>query len=197
MSCLRTVLGVSGRLAVGLFVLFAWYAAVHAQMPSVEFLGERFVKKFADAKNAGDQFAEFGLERETLKDWSKLVTFHHYPQAENDPKRVTANVAKLVRHRHQHADVQRFENLTSGDAMITFYASAPASEIVELNVFRYTRAADGNGLMSAQFSFRFTLGETDADDVKALRSRAVYEMARFPMAAVNAHFGRAPDRPLP
>ena len=78
MSCLRTVDRMSVRLIAGLFALVACCVAMQAQVPSVDFLGERFVKKFADAKNVADQFTEFGLEREPLKDWSKLVVFHYH-----------------------------------------------------------------------------------------------------------------------
>jgi hypothetical protein len=111
--------------------------------------------------------------------------------------RATADLAKLVVQRDKRADIRILKDTASSEAMIHFLASAPTSDIVEVNVFKYARSADGNGLISAQFAFRFTLGETDADDVKALRRRTVDEMARFPMSTVNAYFGRIPGRQSP
>jgi hypothetical protein len=194
MSGLRAVLGTA---IAGLFALTTWCAVAQAEISSVEFLGERFVKKFADAKNVADQFTEFGLEREPLTDWSKLVVFHYHPQSGRDPKRAAANLAKLAAQRDQHANPELLTNSAKTEAMTHFFISKTDSDVVELNVFRYAQAADGSGLVSAQFAFRFTLGETDADDVKSLRRRAVEEMGRFPMATVSAHFGRTLDWPAP
>jgi uncharacterized protein len=159
------------------------------EQPTVEFGGERFVKKFEDAKNPADRFAEFGLESEGLDHWTKLFVFHSHPQSGNDPKRGTGNLAKVVMQRYKDANIKFLFSDTTSEAIIHFLVRPPKSDLVEVNVFKYARAANGKGLVSAQYAFRFALGEMDAEDVNNMRYRAVDEMAKFDMTAVNGYFG--------
>ena len=83
---------VSRRVVLSFGVLAASGALAYADAPTVEFVGERFVKKFDSAKNRADKFTEFGLEIESIDRWTKLFVFHSYPQGGNDPMRATGNL---------------------------------------------------------------------------------------------------------
>jgi hypothetical protein len=178
------------RVAFLVVALLLGYPA-GAQTSAVGFGGDTYVKKFEGSKSAPDIFVEFGLAPEPIEKWSKLFVFHSQPQSGNDPLRAATNLAKTVKAHNKDARFRIIENKTSREAIIDFLTSAPNSDIMEFNVFKFTRAVDGKGLVAAQFAFRFTLGEVDGNELSKIRQRAVADMARFDMAAVKDHFAKS------
>jgi hypothetical protein len=158
-----------------------------AQGHAITFDGQAYVKKY-EAEQAHDRFTEFGLDGETLDTWTKLVTFHSFPQSGNDAKLEAGNLIKFIRQRDPAVRFGLIENPLTKEAIVDFLLSPKDSEIVEFNVFKYAPAPDGVGLIAAQYNFRFKLGEVDGEEMKKIRQRAIDEMAKFDMAAVRAHF---------
>jgi hypothetical protein len=165
--------------------------AASAEPVSVSFVGEQFVQKHTSSANKADQFAEFGLVKEPIDKWNKLLVFHYHPQSDKDASRAAAQLAKIVLQRYKGADIRILKNDANGEAMIHFMLAAPNSDIVEVNVFKYAKAPGQDGLISAQVALRFELGEADPNEIKQARMRAVDEMARFPMQTVADYFAAA------
>ena len=153
-------------------------------MAAVDFGGERFVNQFEGPHQTG-QLAEFVRADETVQTWTKLVGFYSYPELGNDAARGAAGLVQVLKQKNLKFTI--LNNPKTAETMVDFLAFS--NETVEFNVFKYAPAA--KGLVAAQYARRFKLGELDADDVKALRKRAVDEMARFDMAPVKAHFAPA------
>jgi hypothetical protein len=167
-----------------LLCLLLGFSLAGAGTAIVDFGGERFVNQFEGPTKTG-RLVEFVRANETVKTWTKLVGFYSYPDLGNDATRGAAGLAQVLK--QKNLKYQLINNPKTAEAIIDFLAFA--NETVEFNVFKYAPAA--KGLVAAQYAYRFKLGELDADDVKALRKRAVDEMARFDMAPVKAHFAQA------
>lgn len=174
---------------LALLVLITSVSFAGADAPSFQFGGERFVKKFEATGGAPNAQVEFGLENETLKDWTRLVTIHSFPQGGNDAMRAAANLANLIRQRHKGAKYTVITNPNTSETIIDFLIAVPNSELMEFNVFRYTPAR--NELVALQFARRVKLGEIDAEELSDIRQRAINEMAQYEMAPVKAYFGKA------
>jgi hypothetical protein len=166
-------------------VLIASISFAGADAPSFQFGGERFVKKF-EAGRAPNLQIEFGLETEALKDWTRLVTIHSFPQGGNDAGRAAAKLANLIRERHKGAKYKVITNPNTSEAIIDFLIAVPNSELMEFNVFKYTPA--GNELVALQFAQRVKLGEIDPEELAGIRQRAIKEMAQYEMGPVKAYF---------
>lgn len=172
-----------------LLLLVASVSFAGAGAPSFQFGGERFVKKF-EAGRAPNQQIEFGLENETLKDWTKLVTIHSFPQGGNNAGAAAAKLANLVRERYRGAKYKVITNPKTSDSIVDFLIAVPNSDLMEFNVFKYTPT--GNELVAMQFARRLKLGEVDAEELSDIRQRAIKEMAQYEMGPVKAYFGKAP-----
>jgi hypothetical protein len=170
---------------LALLVLVASVSLAAADAPSFQFGGERFVKKF-EAGRAPNLRIEFGLETETLKDWTRLLTIHSFPQGDNDAERAAAKLANLIRERHKGTKYKVITNPNTSEAIINFLIAVPNSELMEFNVFKYTPA--GNELVALQFAQRVKLGEIDAEELAGIRQRAIKEMAQYEMGPVKAYF---------
>ena len=173
------------RFLVG-FVLFL-AAASAAQAQSVSFGGERFSQKYRQNVNASHSYVELGRDGESLKGWTKLVTLHAFPQAD-DPKAAVGALARTVRQRDKSAKMGLMANDATGESLLDFLAVQ--GDVVEFNVFKYAPAGNGRGVVAVQFARRFRLGELDANDVRQLRQRAVNEMAAFDVSPARAVLAR-------
>jgi hypothetical protein len=172
---------------VALLVLTTgWFA--QAAPASFKFGGEDFVQKFEVKGRAPNAQIEFGLATEPLKDWTRLVTLHSFVQNGNDAKRAAATLANLVRERYKGAKYRVISNARTGEATIDFLIPVPNSELMEFNVFKYAPA--GSELVAFQFAQRVKLGEIDADELRAVRERAIGEMTDYDMASVKVFFGK-------
>ncbi len=177
------------QMFAALFLIAGFFLqAAHAEPASVNFAGEQFLQKHTSSANKADQFAEFGLAEEPIEKWNKLFVFHYHPQSGKDASRAAAQLAKTVLQGYKSADIRILKNDANGEAMIHFMLASPNSDIVEVNVFKYAKAPGRDGLISAQFALRFTLGEADPKEIKQARVRAVDEMARFSMQTVAEYF---------
>lgn len=177
------------RKILALLLLLLSTSLAAAETASVTFDGERFVKKHEVSGNPAAVMVEFGLEGESLPGWNKLVSLHSFPRGGNDAPRAAANLMKLVKDRYQDAPVQLLTNDKTSEAVIDFLISAPGSDVVEFNVFKY--APVGNEIIALQYARRFKRGEFDAKGFDALRQRAVDEMARYEMTPVRTYFRKS------
>jgi hypothetical protein len=173
---------------LALLLLIASASFAMADVPSFQFGGERFVKKFEVAGLAPNAQIEFGLETETLQSWTKLVTIHSFPQGGNDAMRAAAKLANLVRERYKGAPYKVITNPKTSEAIIDFLIAVPDSELMEFDVFKYTPV--GNALVAMQFARRVKLGEIDAEELSDIRQRAIKEIAQYEMGPVKAYFGK-------
>jgi hypothetical protein len=176
--------------AIVLLLLLCAAALAHADAPTFVFGGETYVKKFEVQGTAPNAQVEFGLATESLEDWTRLVTLHSFTQSGNDPERAAAALANLVRENYKGAPLRLMASPQSTEAIIDFLISAPNSNVMELNVFKYARA--GDGLVAFQFARRIKFGEVDGAALRDIRERAINEIAPYDMGPVRAFFGKGP-----
>ncbi len=168
-------------------------AALAADTPSVEFDGQRYSLGYEDQAalpdgQPGEGLAEFTLPGESVEDWSNLFAFHSYPEMGNDPAAAAEMVGKVVKETNKDANYAVVVNEKTGDAIIDFLTWAPESDVMEFNVFRYARAADGRGLVAMQYAKHIKLGEIDVEGMRELRATSVANMADMDMAQAQAYF---------
>lgn len=181
------------RLLPVIAALLVPVALAHAAPEAVEFAGQRYTLNFADAATLpdgepGEGLAEFTLPGETVDNWSKLFAFHAYPEMEADPVAAVEAVGKAVKETNKDANYAIVANDKTGEAIIDFLTWAPESDVMEFNVFKYARAADGRGLVAMQYAQHIKLGETDVEGMRALRARMVADMAATDISQAQAYF---------
>ena len=176
------------RHLLALLFLCAATAFAAADTPAFTFGGERYVQKFEVKGRAPDAQIEFGLVGESLEGWTKLLTLHSFTKNGNDAARAVTVLANLIRERHKGTKYGVISNPKTTEAIIDFLLPVPNSELMEFNVFKYAPA--GNELVALQFAQRIKLGEVDADQLRAIRAKALDAMANYEMAPVKAFFGK-------
>ena len=175
------------RRVAALLILLGAAALAHADAPTFTFGGETYLKKFEAQGLAPNAQVEFGLASESLEGWTRLVTLHSFAQGGNDAGRAAAALANLVRENYKGAPLRLMTSAQSAEAIIDFLISAPNSDVMEFNVFKYAPA--GDGLIAFQFARRIRFGEVDGAALREIRERAVSEVAQYDMAPVRAFFG--------
>lgn len=183
------------RLLPVAIAVLAWVSLAHAEAPSIEFAGERYTLNFEDQAqqedgSPGDALAEFTLPGETVNEWSKLFAYHAYPEMGDDPVAAVKMVGKVVKETNKDANFAIVENEETGEAIIDFLTWTPESDVMEFNVFKYARAADGKGLVAMQYAQHIKLGEIDVDGMRALRTRSVQDMADTAISQAQTYFAR-------
>ncbi len=171
---------------IALFLVAATMLA-RADDTTVAFDGQTYRLDYQDAAKQpngqqGDSLAEFTLPGETVKDWTKLFAFYLFPQAGNDPVVMAEEMGKATKETNPDANFKVIKETKTGDAIIDFLTWPPDSDVMEFNVFRYTRAEYGPGLVAMQYAQRFKLGDMSVDQFRALRAHAVDAMAETDMA---------------
>ena len=181
------------RLLTLFAVLLASISLARADTPAVVFDDEHYALAFEDQATlpdgeAGDAIAEFTLPGESIDNWSKLFAFHAYPEMGDDPVAAVETVGKVVKETNKDANYAIVTNDKTGEAIIDFLTWAPESDVMEFNVFKYARAADGKGLVAMQYAQHIKLGELDAEGMRALRTHSVQEMADTAISQAQAYF---------
>ena len=180
-------------------VLLASVSLARADTPAVVFGDDRYTLAFEDQATlpdgeAGDGIAEFTLPGESVDNWSKLFAFHGYPEMGNDPLAAVEAVGKVVKETNKDANYAIVTNDKTGEAIIDFLTWAPESDVMEFNVFKYARSADGRGLVAMQYAQHVKLGEIDVEGMRALRQRTVDEMATEDMTQAQDYFAKKRGR---
>ncbi len=181
------------RLLPVLAALLAFVSLARAETPTVEFGGEQYTLNFEDQAvlpdgRPGEGLAEFTLAGETVEDWSKLFAYHAYPEMGDDPVAAVKVLGKIVKETNKDANFAIIENETTGEAIIDFLTWAPESDVMEFNVFKYARAANGKGLVAMQYAQHIKLGDLDVEGMRALRTRSVDDMAATDIAQAQNYF---------
>ena len=187
------------RLLSVAIAMLAWVSLARAEAPSIEFAGERYTLNFEDQAqqedgSPGDGLAEFTRPGETVNDWSKLFAYHAYPEMGDDPVAAVKMVGKVVKETNKDANFSIVENEETGEAIIDFLTWAPESDVMEFDVFKYARAADGKGLIAMQYAQHIKLGEIDVEGMRALRASSVQEMADTAISQAQAYFARKQEK---
>lgn len=161
--------------------------------PPVEFGGERYTVNFQDQATQvngepGEGLAEFTLAGETVDNWSKLFAYHWYPYVADDPVAAAQMLGKVVKENNKDANYAVIEDEKTGEAIIDFLTWTPGSDVMEFNVFRYARAADGKGLIAVQYAQHIKLGELDVEGMRALRASSVEDMAATDVSEARRYF---------
>ena len=159
-------------------LLAAWPAAAPAQPASVSFEGERYVRRFEQRQGAV-RVVEYTRERETLKDWTRLVAVRHFPDVA-DPKSAATTLARVVREHNPQARADVIAKDDGSEAIVDFLTWAPGDDRLEFNVHRYRRVAGTPGVIAWQFAWRFRSAEfaDPTATVRAHRKRFVDAMLR-------------------
>jgi hypothetical protein len=181
------------RMLPVLVALLASVSLARADTPAVEFDGERYTLNFEDQATEadgqpGDGLAEFTLAGETVDNWSKLFAYHAYPGMGDDPVAAVQMLGKIVKENNKDANYAIIASEKTDEAIIDFLTWAPESDIMEFNVFKYARAANGQGLVAMQYAQHIKLGDLDVEGMRALRTRAVEAMAATDISQARAYF---------
>lgn len=160
--------------------------------PTIPLGRDRYVEAFEDSSGASDRFVEFTRPGESVETWTRLVTVHWFPNERGTPAQASQRLAALAEQRDSGANPLLSENATASEAMVHFVASAPGSNMAEVNAFKYALSADGRGLVALQYAVRFVAGGTSPNEVRAARMRAATDVRSFDMALVRAIFRGAP-----
>lgn len=176
------------RFLLGFFLMLAAAAPAAAQTPAVEFLGQKFEKKFegGDPKD-GSKFTEFGLPPEPIKEWTRLVTYRHYPKREADAVKSAHALARNVMARDKGARHAVIANEKTKEAIVDFLTTVKDDEM-EFDVFKFT-LAPGGGLVATQYAYRFKLPNMTVEEMKKIRTAAIAEMAKYDQKKNFEHFG--------
>jgi hypothetical protein len=161
------------------WIVMAWMpAAALAQPAAVTFDGERYVQRF-EQRQGDVRVVEYTRERESLKDWTRLVAVRHFPQV-RDPKAAAANLARVVREHNPQARAEVIAKDDGSEAVVDFLTWAPGDDRLEFNVHRYRRVAGTPGVVAWQFAWRFRSAEfaDPTATVRANRKRFVDAMLR-------------------
>ena len=180
-------------------VLLASVSLARADTPAVVFGDDRYTLAFEDQATlpdgeAGDGIAEFTLPGESVDNWSKLFAFHAYPEMGDDPLAAVETVGKVVKETNKDANYAIVTNDQTGEAIIDFLTWAPESDVMEFNVFKYARSADGRGLVAMQYAQHIKLGEIDVEGMRALRKRTVDDMATEEITQAQDYFAKKRGR---
>lgn len=120
------------RLVAAILLLLAASGFAAAQSaPSFAFAGEKYVRAFEDT-NGPDHFMEFTRPGETVENWTRLVTVHHFA-LQATPQQMAAQLVKNAAAAYPKSDPDIRETAAAGEAMVTFVAAAPGSDTAEIN----------------------------------------------------------------
>ncbi len=108
----------------------------------------------------------------------------------DDPVAAVQMVGKVVKETNKDANFAIVENEKTGEAIIDFLTWTPESDVMEFNVFKYARAANGKGLVAMQYAQHIKLGDIDVEGMRALRARSVDDMAARPLLRRRHYFAR-------
>jgi hypothetical protein len=167
--------------------------ALAAEAPTVEFNGQRFTLGYEDQASLpdgqpGNGLAEFTLPGETVDGWSKLFAYYSYPEMGDDPTAAVEAVGKAVKETNKDANFAIVVNEKTGEAIIDFLTWTPGSDVMEFNVFKYARAADGRGLVAMQYAQHVKADDTSVEDMRELRATSVADMAATDMSQAQQYF---------
>ncbi len=181
------------RAALGSMLFLASVSCGLAEVPMIDFGGQKYHLDYQDRAKLpnggfGNGVAEFTLPGETVNDWTKLFAFHSYPEAGDNPGLAAATLGKVVKEVNKDANFALTEDPKTGEAIVDFLTWAPDSDVMEFNVFKYARAANGAGLIALQYAQRLKAADMDVADFRALRQRSVEEMARTNVAPAREFF---------
>jgi hypothetical protein len=171
-----------------------------AETPAVEFGGQLYHLNFQHQDTMedgaqGDGLAEFTPEGETVNNWTNLFAYYVFPQSGDNPLSMVEAVGKAVKEANPDANYALYEENSADSAIIDFLTWAPGSDELEFNVFRYMPAEYGPGLIALQYAKRFKFGDLDVEGLRALRKRAVDEMAQADAGPARRYFeGKAKEQ---
>ena len=190
---MSSIRGIAMRTLLVSLCLLTSVALARAQTPSVEFDGQVFYLAYEDETGLpkgppGNGLAEFTLEGETLDNWSKMFAFHAYPSLMETPMQAASDLGKVLKQVNKDANFALTEDPKTGEAIVDFLTWAPGSDVMEFNVFKYARAANGPGLVAMQYAQRFKVDDFGVDDFRALRQRSVEEMAHTDVKPAREFF---------
>ncbi len=186
-SVVRLLLYVRRFAQILLLLLFAQY--VFAQEAAITLDGEPFTKKFVGSPPNGDRLLEFVRENETFEKWTKLVGYRYQqlPVIGNDPKKVAAGMAQIVKAINPKAQSRVIVNEKIDEAILDFLTWPADQQIIEFNIFRYAKSNDGKAVVSLQLAYRFTDSSPEGiEKFKTVRDAWLKQALAFDMRNVQA-----------
>lgn len=148
-------------LAAALMLLAGALPPARAQ-DSVVFDGERYIRMHRERQSPGDRMVQFVREPETLENWTQAIGYYRYRTKGNDPTRAAYELRDIVKAANPDAETGILLHTVTRDALIEFLTWPADGRHREFTVVRYSRSADGNGLVAFQFSHRFPGAMKDA-----------------------------------
>jgi hypothetical protein len=181
------------RTALGSALFLASATCGRAEAPVIDFSGQKYHLDYEDRGKLpdgrlGNGVAEFTLPGETVNDWTKLFAFHAYPTAGNDPAAATAMLGKVVKEANKDANFAITKVPDSGESIIDFLTWTPGSDVMEFDVFKYAKDANGKGLVALQYAQHIKAKDMDVTDFRKLRERMVEEMVHTDISPARDYF---------
>jgi hypothetical protein len=163
------------RCFILLLIFFSSSSAVFArQKAPVVFAGESFRNNFRSNTSDGGKVVEFVRKEETVHKWTKLVAFRYQkrPNIANDPTKAAVEMGRLVKASNPKAGYRVIPG--RDEALVDFTTWPRHRKYVEFSVVRYGKSADGKGLLSLQFGYRFS--DTSPEGIKKFKRQRLLWM---------------------
>lgn len=178
-----------------ILLLLVFAQGVFAQAALITLDGEPFTKKFIGSPPNGDRLLEFVRESETFEKWTKLVGYRYQqlPVIGNDPKKVAAGMAQIVKATNPKAQSRVIVNEKTDEVILDFLTWSADQQIIEFNVFRYAKSNDGKAVVSLQLAYRFSDSSPEGiEKFKTVREAWLKQAIAFDMQNVQTAVAGTP-----
>jgi hypothetical protein len=136
------------------FILLSAFIAcgAHAQESSVAFDGD-FYQKISEDFDSAIQVVEYIPQRENASDWTRKITFRHYPHL-TDARGTAALLDAMVK---QNPANTAEKSVARGDEALVSYLHHPEdAKLMEYKIFYYIKPKYAEGLVTYEYTYRFT-----------------------------------------
>lgn len=154
-----------------------------AATQSIEFEGQRFVRKFEDTDHAVSVY-EFFLPQEEPQDWTELVAFRVSQAGAGSAVEQATRTAQLFKQQYPHMQFGLLQDQSGEAAMVDFFVPGEDSQpYLEFNIFKFF-SADNGQVISFQYGKKVSTDRDSEETVaqmRALRQQMMNAMAAFPV----------------
>lgn len=154
-----------------------------AATQSIEFEGQRFVRKFEDTDHAVSVY-EFFLPQEEPQDWTELVAFRVSQAGAGSAVEQATRTAQLFKQQYPHMQFGLLQDQSGEAAMVDFFVPGEDSQpYLEFNIFKFF-SADNGQVISFQYGKKVSTDRDSEETVaqmRALRQQMMNAMAVFPV----------------
>ncbi|MCL2297835.1 MAG: hypothetical protein FWC38_00350 [Proteobacteria bacterium] len=134
------------------FLMFAFIACgAQAQESSIAFDGD-FYKKISEDLDSAVKVVEYIPQRENASDWTRKITFRHYPHL-TDARATGAMLDATIK---QNPANTAEKSVARGDEALVSYLHHPeGAKLMEYRIFYYLKPQGAEGLATYEYTYRF------------------------------------------